>query len=310
MSNANLPYEMMEKEFCVRFMTGSPHAAPMNKAVGSGIVVWDCKENKEVMLIPYTLYFSGDNPMQADMCSHVGFCCNYFCRTCDVRDIKAHKEMEAGYGAIFTTTAIMICNHFHTVMHLSGATDKIKNLTSTTGITGMYPRPEEEVQATLGKELKDYLKGYPLECTINPLLELQGTDIYHNTPTEILHTILLGIVKYFWGQMTFLLCKSKLLDLFQIHLESIDQEGLNVPSLRAEYIVYYKRSLIGRHLKSLTQVMPYIIHDLVPKAILDLVMLLWHTKIHNIDAYLLNEGIRQSSLKPSMTSSISLLNMC
>jgi hypothetical protein len=28
-SNANLPREMMEKEFCVRFVTSSPHASPM-----------------------------------------------------------------------------------------------------------------------------------------------------------------------------------------------------------------------------------------------------------------------------------------
>lgn len=28
-SNANLPREMLEKEFCVRFVTSSPHAAPM-----------------------------------------------------------------------------------------------------------------------------------------------------------------------------------------------------------------------------------------------------------------------------------------
>lgn len=29
MSNANLPREMIDKEFCVRFVTSSPHAAPM-----------------------------------------------------------------------------------------------------------------------------------------------------------------------------------------------------------------------------------------------------------------------------------------
>lgn len=29
MSNANLPREMIEKEFCVRFVTSSPHASPM-----------------------------------------------------------------------------------------------------------------------------------------------------------------------------------------------------------------------------------------------------------------------------------------
>ena len=29
MSNANLPRKMLEKEFCVRFVTSSPHAVPM-----------------------------------------------------------------------------------------------------------------------------------------------------------------------------------------------------------------------------------------------------------------------------------------
>jgi hypothetical protein len=29
MSNANLPREMLEKEFCIHFVMPSPHAAPM-----------------------------------------------------------------------------------------------------------------------------------------------------------------------------------------------------------------------------------------------------------------------------------------
>jgi hypothetical protein len=34
MSNANLPREMLEKEFCVRFVTSSLHAAPMELMAG------------------------------------------------------------------------------------------------------------------------------------------------------------------------------------------------------------------------------------------------------------------------------------
>lgn len=105
-------------------------------------------------------------------------------------------------------------------------------------------------------------------------------------------------MKYFWGQTTFLLNKAKLLDLFQIRLESINREGLNAPSLGADYIVHYKGSLIGRHLKSLAQVMPYIIYDLVPKAVLDawttigeLIVLLWHTEIDHIDSYLVSRTL-------------------
>ncbi|KAF8433347.1 hypothetical protein L210DRAFT_3341766, partial [Boletus edulis BED1] len=51
----------------------------------------------------------------------------------------------------------------------------------------------------------------------------------------------------------------------------------------------YKGSLIGRHFKSLAQVMPYLIHDLIPCMVLNgwtligqLVVLLWHTEIENI----------------------------
>ncbi|KAG2085880.1 uncharacterized protein F5147DRAFT_561703, partial [Suillus discolor] len=55
----------------------------------------------------------------------------------------------------------------------------------------------------------------------------------------------------------------------------------------------YKGSLIGKHFKSLAQVMPFIIHDLVPLPVLnawtvigELVVLVWHTKITDTEAYL------------------------
>ena len=100
-------------------------------------------------------------------------------------------------------------------------------------------------------------------------------------------------MKYFWAQTSHLLEKGKVLNLFQIRLESIQKEGLNAPSLNPEYICHYKGSLIGKHFKSLAQVMPYVIYDLVPKMVLDawtvigeLVFLLWHTKIEDTEAYL------------------------
>jgi hypothetical protein len=70
-------------------------------AAESGVVAWDCKYNEEVMLIPYGLFVAGDNPMQAEECSHAGLNCNYFCRTCDVGGTKQHKESAAGYESIF-----------------------------------------------------------------------------------------------------------------------------------------------------------------------------------------------------------------
>jgi len=100
-------------------------------------------------------------------------------------------------------------------------------------------------------------------------------------------------VKYFWGQTVFLLEKAKLLNIFQTRLDSLEKDGLNVPSLNADYICHYKGGLIGKHFKSLAQVMPFVVYDLVPKSVLDgwtvigeLVVLIWHTKINDIESYL------------------------
>lgn len=120
-----------------------------------------------------------------------------------------------------------------------------------------------------------------------------GLNVHMDTPTEILHTVLLGVVKYFWGQTVFLLEKAKLLNLFQTRLDSLERDGLNAPSLNAEYICHYKGGLIGKHFKSLAQIMPFVIYDLVPKSVLDgwttigeLVVLVWHTKINDTESYL------------------------
>ena len=56
---------------------------------------------------------------------------------------------------------------------------------------------EDEVRAMLEKEFEELLCGQPLEEFINPLLGMPGVKIHRDTPTEILHMVLLGVVKYF-----------------------------------------------------------------------------------------------------------------
>ncbi|KAG2112619.1 uncharacterized protein F5147DRAFT_744485 [Suillus discolor] len=326
MSNANLPREMLEKEFFVRFVTSSPHAAPMElmrvmkesicNAAESGIIACDCKYNKEVLLIPYALFLAGDNPMQAEECSHAGLNCNYYCRTCDTGGTKEYKASGDGYSSLFTSgnlrtpenTMAEVRKQFEIVLK-SGASEKIKNSVSSTGIrdstsssilnalvelgkklrkraAGTQAMPEAEVTAVLEKEFVELLQGHKLDDAINPLLGMEGLDIHMDTPTEILHTILLG-------QTVFLLDKAKLMGIFQVCLESVDKDGLNAPCLNADYVCHYKGSLIGKHFKSLAQVMPFLIYDLVPSIVLnawtvigELVVLVWHTKIVDTEAYL------------------------
>jgi hypothetical protein len=83
-------------------------------AAQSGIIVWDCKYNEEVMLIPYMLFLAGDNPMQAEECSHAGLNCNYFCRTCKVGGTKEYKESKAGYN-----TPFLRYEHLSSIFHVT-----------------------------------------------------------------------------------------------------------------------------------------------------------------------------------------------
>lgn len=154
--------------------------------------------------------------------------------------------------------------------------------------------------------------------------------MHKDTPTEILHTILLGVVKYYWGQTVWLLEKSKDFVLFQTRLNSILADGLNIPKIQADYMCQYKGGLIGKHFKTLSQIMAFAVVDLVPPDVLEawlilgrLTVLLWHTEIDDVESYTVSSitttcisesstsnryTIRPSSKCASTTSSISPAN--
>ncbi len=101
---------------------------------------------------------------------------------------------------------------------------------------------------------------------------IPDVNIHQNTSTEILHMILLEVVKYFWEQTIFIMKQDKSMDTFQTHLRLLSSSELKDPDLHTEYVCRYSRSLIGKHFKSLTQVMPFLVYDLMSSAVLDALM--------------------------------------
>ncbi|KAG1798356.1 hypothetical protein EV424DRAFT_1475005 [Suillus variegatus] len=322
MSNAAMPREMLEKEFCVRFVSSSPHVTPLElmravtqsiqKAADNSVIAWDCKYHEEVMLIPHSIFTAGDNPMQAEECSHGGLRCNFFCRTCKVGGTTVDKKSDEGYCSIFKSaelrtpeeTLAQVKEQIE-LAKLPGGTTKVQSAVAPTGTRDAATSAIINHLLELGKQLRKReckleaaLDGHSLDDHINPLLGMPSVDVHQDMPTEILHTVLLGVVKYFWGPTVWILNKNHSLNTFQMQLESVNKEGLNSLTLGAEYICRFKGGLIGKHFKSLAQVMPYLIYDLVLRSVLDgmslytvigkLVVLLWHTVIENTEDYLVH----------------------
>jgi hypothetical protein len=122
-----------------------------------------------------------------------------------------------------------------------------------------------------------------------------GLDVHIDTPTETLHTIFLGVIKYLWGQSTFVMEKNKSFDRFASRLRSVAVDGLQtgpVPS----YIWSNRGSLNGKHFKILGQVAIFCLHGLVSNELLNcwyalgrVVVLVWYSEIRDIDAYIVSK---------------------
>lgn len=162
--------------------------------------------------------------------------------------------------------------------------------------------------ADIVKELMDWVKAN--ESTIyNPFLSMKGMSSLRNaniyfsgikigfdaskdTPIEILHTILLGIVKYAWHTTHTGWNPAKKTTYTQ-RLEATNTVGLSIPAIRAGYIMQFAKSLIGRQFKQIAQTSVFHMYDLTDglqfsawKAMGELLPLLWYPEIDDLQQYL------------------------
>lgn len=113
-----------------------------------------------------------------------------------------------------------------------------------------------------------------------------------DTPVEVLHVILLGIVKYFWRDAVSRQTLSGK-EVLKARIDSLDVSGLALSPLRGATLVQYAKSLTGRDFRAIVQIAPAILFDLIPakaydawRALSSLAPLIFQQEIEDIEAYL------------------------
>ncbi|TFY75510.1 hypothetical protein EWM64_g8502 [Hericium alpestre] len=168
---------------------------------------------------------------------------------------------------------------------MMGAPSCIDTLATKTGIKDKHLLPLfEELAATcakvcehnksLGRKntneglldvLREIMGGWEMEDIINPIFCVMEINPHADTPVEILHVILLGIVKYFWRDAV-ARQNSITKKVLRTRLTSLAVTGLGIGDLQAATLVNYAGSLTGRDFCIIVQVTPAVLYGMIPDA--------------------------------------------
>ncbi|KAF8578930.1 hypothetical protein K439DRAFT_1648624 [Ramaria rubella] len=195
---------------------------------------------------------------------------------------QLHKAMEGSLGAVTNMQTALGTEDWVAQAWILKIVAKVKELRST--------HPGWSVEQVMA-ETQWWLEAQPSDPW-SPLLSFHGLDPHWDTPMEILHTVLLGAVKYVWHQLHVSLSKPAHA-LFVVRLQSTNVEGLSIPEIWAVYMSQYRNGLVGKHFKSLMQTMLFTVHGIVTGAQFHLInalgkfgAVLWYHEIPNIVEYL------------------------
>ncbi|KAJ6618968.1 hypothetical protein B0H10DRAFT_2371976 [Mycena sp. CBHHK59/15] len=296
LANSNLPGQLLQQEYFVRFVSTSPHAtspeqfSAIKEQIQSThtkpIRCYNAETKRNCRTILRLPSLPTDNPQQSEEASHMGGNANCGCRRCKAGGPHEVTESDEGYHTM----------HYAPITRLQTATD-VKDKVAQYWIDILLKKAREMKANNPGRSaesIKEELQGWLSEQPgdkVNPLLDISGLDPNRDTPVEILHTILLGIIKYVWYILHSGWSEAQR-DLFVIRLQSTDIDGLTIPPIRAAYMMQYRNGLIGKHFKTLMQTMVFHVHDLVSpelfilvKSVSELGASLWVHEIGDMAKY-------------------------
>ncbi|KAA1106853.1 hypothetical protein PGTUg99_020771 [Puccinia graminis f. sp. tritici] len=328
---SGLPPSMSNQQYNCHYLTTSnkanamelagPIVAEMNQLSTTGTVAWDAGLMEEVLVTSNVLCFLGDSPMHAEATSTpLPANALHPCRACDLSAASVKDKATMEYVCSFTmldssglwinnpkrSWAKIIENCYH-IWHKSEKPRTktavgeeitrlgVRDVLNTSIIDRRYEilskkdeATAEEVKFVQGLKNLDQAAKEPL---FSPFFQLKGFDGCSDTPVEVLHVFLLGIVKYMLRSIMKGLPAGVVPEVMARY-ESFDTKGLNAPSMRPYYLTKHYSNLIGKDFKVAIQAAPFVLFEymsederLVWSALCQLAPLVFQTHIADMDAY-------------------------
>ncbi|KAG9089952.1 hypothetical protein FRC06_001282 [Ceratobasidium sp. 370] len=324
---AGLPREHSQHPYNVHFLATSNIATPLEmleeiavelcEARYNGFSAYDSKIGEEVLIIPWVYAFQGDNPMQSEICSHIGMAGKFFCRVCHVRGKDKDRADDTG-GDVNRVEEFMrihqprhasetiACLQAQEAIALQGTFSVVDMEARKTGVKDKYLsaflgllKERYNKERELGVEgsglgfLQNLRHNLP-DRLYNPALIIPDLDANQDTPVEILHVILLGIVKYFWRDAV-ARQDNEGREVLKARINSLDLSGLGLSTPQGKTLVQYAKSLTGGDFRIVLQIAPLILYDLLPTRAYDTWLALSHLgplafqpEIEDVNEYLVS----------------------
>ncbi|EJD51251.1 hypothetical protein AURDEDRAFT_159655 [Auricularia subglabra TFB-10046 SS5] len=198
-------------------------------------------------------------------------------------------------------------NELDAKMRSGGNLDAIRTLKTSTGVkdTSLQFFIDKLEAAMKGKRARAAREAaferakadLPSQDLRSAIFKLRSLDPHCDTPVEVLHVILIGVIKYFWRDVVKNQCSSdqKQRELIA-RLDSFDTSGLGISPLRGHTLVTYAGSLVGRDFRAIAQAAPFVLHGGLVSAdcyrawveLAALVPLVWQPVIESMDEYIVS----------------------
>ncbi|KAH9811918.1 hypothetical protein DFH28DRAFT_931583 [Melampsora americana] len=266
-----------------------------------GFTAYDHLLGQEVMAMVVVLCHLGDSPMHAEICNTKNPANTLTpCRMCDLHALRQVDKQSEGFVRDFVGIDL---SGYKECLHLAHDTLLQKELPLRDWFVTCKRTREiwHAAQNRNSKKLVDDLgRKYGLQDTLNEhfiQMVQAGFNGHLDTPVEILHVILLGVVKYLYRDTMKTIkpgkpSARKYHDL-SARWRSFNRKGLNMPPIQPNTLLQFFQSLVGKEFRTVLQTVPFVIYDLVTDemrhlwaSLCQLGSYVFQTEISNVEIYL------------------------